>query len=1235
MPTLDIKEGGITTMFEIYKRVLPTLDGYLTEMGNIYFDRVEAFISAFGKLEDHILAQRFAINMKKKGGRRRNRSRVVPNISEDTIENSDKPNMYSMLDSSVDLLAENSLLTDDETLNAEGKDKSFQLPSAIAQARSLTGNELKELLDKEEDRLKSDSFGADDMDTLVGLSNVLDFPEPITGNYGLDVPLMPPESIEGEEEEEPDEANADDILLCSLDERSGNFDFKLWRKNYYMKKMKIDVDNKEQMEHIAKVFVEALLWMYNYYYHKCISWNWFYPYHYSPIASDLSNLKALSEQVHFQEGAPFFPFEQLLSVLPPKSSKLLPVPYNELVLDRRSPISDFYPEVVSIDREGTRYDWEGVVLLPFIDEERLRHAASTIDHSKLTAAERERNVFGHSLIFAYDPSITFEYKSSLPDELPDIAKSHVKMERYDIPQPPNGRFIPKLCDGVKTGCNGLEGFPSLFCREIEAEQRTIGVCLYAQPSSAPTLTISLDLEEYKRLHRLFEEEVKLPESEGEEERKLATAESYRHLLGKKIYIGYPYPRLAYVSSLSDEDGSFYESAPDEKTLHNEKEKEEFHRECNFHRNVMLRKYGIDVGQISVLLFVRLFKGMEKAKNGSVYRAFYADEFAYPAQLLPEQYNPVPDPKFKEHGPPVIQTEYPVDTQVIYIENEYYGCTGTISGYVKGPNTKLKVMLNIPKSLRSAGMLQPAAMQPNYPKEMSEYTASKYFTLKDAATKLNMSPKILGLIIGSVRLELPDGRLAKQNIGLQLRSSKHNKRIIGYCKLDFNTQNLDEAYYLNFQTGIPMDKPSSSLFSTHSTFNWQISDRAIDLIRAYKEKFPELFEALESHGNGKFAAEDLFPSVKQQIDQLNMGLEDAKKLYAEQISAVANWIHSQGYLSLPFMSYEVDMFPKDLLSKIEQAAIEFEDLIKNTPENSTYQSKEIVIATPSFIYKAGDPFPTYLCKRDKYSIGHRVINMAASGQVPFGMKGIIVGIEGEYAEVVFDTEFIGGVKFAGMKSRRGGICLLKSLLNLSRASKKGLNTTQVVKQTVEQRQQKPRADEVVTTKFVNTTAGYREHFYVGTNSPISQKIIYSQQSMSTLSKFRNEAQRLMQENIVQPVNPAQILSYDPAKEFKKIRQEDRQRSKYYRNKQQQPDAQRQQNPKNMTSQETQCPMKIRVNQYGFINCEREAGVQCILERKQIDLTNEKTKNEIKTEIFQVCPHCYDRVQKKLRRQQVNK
>ena len=109
-----------------------------------------------------------------------------------------------------------------------------------------------------------------------------------------------------------------------------------------------------------------------YYYEGCPSWKWFYPFHYAPFASDLRNIERFREACDtFELGNPFRPVDQLMAVLPEDSSHAIPKASRWLLADPESPIIDFYPKLIACDPNGKAMPWLWVVLLPFIDEDRL------------------------------------------------------------------------------------------------------------------------------------------------------------------------------------------------------------------------------------------------------------------------------------------------------------------------------------------------------------------------------------------------------------------------------------------------------------------------------------------------------------------------------------------------------------------------------------------------------------------------------------------------------------------------------------------------------------------------------------------------------------------------------------------------------------------------------------------------------------------------------------------------
>lgn len=115
----------------------------------------------------------------------------------------------------------------------------------------------------------------------------------------------------------------------------------------------------------------------------CASWNWFFPYHYAPFASDFGGVCEASVEFPINT-QPFKPLEQLMgahsrhfvlveeppsaAVFPAGSRRHVPPCWQPLFTEINSPVIDFYPSNFVIDLNGKKFDWQGVALLPFIEE---------------------------------------------------------------------------------------------------------------------------------------------------------------------------------------------------------------------------------------------------------------------------------------------------------------------------------------------------------------------------------------------------------------------------------------------------------------------------------------------------------------------------------------------------------------------------------------------------------------------------------------------------------------------------------------------------------------------------------------------------------------------------------------------------------------------------------------------------------------------------------------------------
>lgn len=65
-------------------------------------------------------------------------------------------------------------------------------------------------------------------------------------------------------------------------------DDEYWKTSYYREKFDFKAEDKEAVRKLVKSYLEAIAWVLHYYYDGCVSWSWYYPYHYPPLVSGTS-----------------------------------------------------------------------------------------------------------------------------------------------------------------------------------------------------------------------------------------------------------------------------------------------------------------------------------------------------------------------------------------------------------------------------------------------------------------------------------------------------------------------------------------------------------------------------------------------------------------------------------------------------------------------------------------------------------------------------------------------------------------------------------------------------------------------------------------------------------------------------------------------------------------------------------------------------------------------------------
>lgn len=452
LPSLDVRENSIDILLDIWKVVLPTTKTYMTRDGQLNLESVEFLLKSLGSREADIFKtkhiqqvkaeERYKQFKKRKAGNFSKGQDPHPLIPDEQLPMYDQngnlaPGAWNLTTSDMVRLKKEIMLAN------EGNEEAI----AIVRAQSEKNNNLMKEVTKEE------------MDQVVDTANKSNFSAAELLKKKLAQRKHKLEEEEEEQKKEEEEARAakklkteeDDLtekitaeveaeedsistigsssaistiestpevrsssIIMSSEVTSGVIDtndtVKLYEagywERYYTSKYHIPASEIEPIRKgMVKSYIEGVSWVLLYYYQGCPSWNWYYPYHYAPFAADFFGIT--DQKVEFEEGTPFLPFEQLMSVLPAASGHTLPPIFRPLMSSPDSPIIDFYPTDFAIDMNGKTRSWQGISLLPFIDEKRLLENVRA-QYPKLSEAERSRNVRNEAILLISNKNLHYE-----------------------------------------------------------------------------------------------------------------------------------------------------------------------------------------------------------------------------------------------------------------------------------------------------------------------------------------------------------------------------------------------------------------------------------------------------------------------------------------------------------------------------------------------------------------------------------------------------------------------------------------------------------------------------------------------------------------------------------------------------------------------------------------------------------------------------------------------------------
>lgn len=559
----------------------------------------------------------------------------------------------------------------------------------------------------------------------------------------------------------------------------------------------------------------------------------------------------------------------------------------------------------------------------------------------------------------------------------EYAAQGVKETIYELPVlRPDERFVAALCRGARVGLHAMPGFPTLATLPVQGVLDSgVGLEIFGQPAKGLTMVLQV------AAGGVFGGEL-VEEGTG-------VARSASSLVGRRVFVHWPHLREAVVDRITDGCHTYALDAATGKVMMREADGIDAH---NFETitETIQREYqkrcAVAIGVTPAVVWVRLFVGMRMSSDGAISKEFSSHSLPCAMQMLVLRRvdatgKETADERYEEQAAHDMDLSalFPLNAPVVYVGGEDYGAVGRVLAHSPDSQPTLKVTL----ASAFAGRHEPIFPFRMATSRLREVEAT-FVSFGEVQRRVGLSGLLLAKLTSTLCLFIKGEMVRASNLGLDLKSEKRKTAAWGLAR--------------------------------RGNTGWLFAPLVLALLEEMKRTFPAVIAALELvKGAADIDAAAVFPGVETR-DQLLECVAPIQDLIRSRLGRVVH------------VSIEGDYLPREIIQQLAEAWHDYER--KHKPPTA----RDLLLSAQSLLSPLTGTLRLRSQQRHlRFSLGHRVAYVG-QGSVPFGIRGIVVGIDPGPAaslRLMLDQSIIGGGDLDGMVPEGCGVVVERgACLNLN-------------------------------------------------------------------------------------------------------------------------------------------------------------------------------------------------------------